>query len=170
MRFYRSRLLRPNENNGRPVGPPKPALHARQSPCPRANGAAGTIRRRSLPAKARGHWILCLDCERRRASARTITEPGIPAVRTSSKPKKALSRRDRDIDGKVFPVSACAPSTHALFWWQENEYLPIGTAVRVTRTNDLMRGGSRLNPACARASCRAEQLRRCGNCNARSMV
>ncbi|EAQ02245.1 hypothetical protein OB2597_19221 [Pseudooceanicola batsensis HTCC2597] len=78
-------------------------------------------------------------------------EPGIPGVRIVTQEGLSVVT---DIDGK-YSLYGLRPVTHALV--VQNETLPAGTAVRVTRTNDLRRGGSRIVPL-RRGEMRAEHF------------
>ncbi|MGV8984783.1 MAG: hypothetical protein ACOH2H_00650 [Cypionkella sp.] len=69
-----------------------------------------------------------------------ISEPGIPGVRIITQEGLSVVT---DIDGK-YSLFGLRPVTHAFL--VQKETLPAGTQVMVTRTNDLMRGGSRLIP------------------------
>ncbi|SNR59541.1 hypothetical protein [Puniceibacterium sediminis] len=69
-----------------------------------------------------------------------ISEPGIPGVRIVTQEGLSVVT---DIDGK-YSLYGLRPVTHAFL--VQNETLPAGTEVTVTRTNDLKRGGSRLIP------------------------
>jgi uncharacterized repeat protein (TIGR01451 family) len=70
----------------------------------------------------------------------TGIEPGIPGVRIVTQQGLSVVT---DIDGK-YSLNGLRPVTHAFL--VQPETLPRGTSVSVTRTNDLMRGGSRLIP------------------------
>ncbi|MGB3244493.1 MAG: hypothetical protein WBB25_08160, partial [Sulfitobacter sp.] len=69
-----------------------------------------------------------------------FSEPGIPGVRIVTQEGLSVVT---DINGK-YSLFGLRPVTHAFL--VQNETLPAGTEVTVTRTNDLMRGGSRLIP------------------------
>ena len=68
------------------------------------------------------------------------TEPGIPGVRIVTQEGLSVVT---DMDGK-YSLFGLRPVTHAFL--VQDETLPVGTEVTVTRTNDLLRGGSRLIP------------------------
>ncbi|WP_435256758.1 hypothetical protein ACSBLW_11485 [Thioclava sp. FR2] len=68
------------------------------------------------------------------------TEPGVPGVRIVT--DRGLSVVT-DIDGK-YSLFGLSPVTHAFL--VQPETLPAGTEVKITRTNDLGAGGSRLIP------------------------
>ena len=80
-----------------------------------------------------------LDCDKNGIRG-DHTEPGIPGVRIVTQEGLSVVT---DMDGK-YSLFGLRPITHA-FLVQE-ETLPVGTEVTVTRTNDLLRGGSRLIP------------------------
>ncbi|WP_095590615.1 DUF11 domain-containing protein [Actibacterium ureilyticum] len=67
-------------------------------------------------------------------------EPGIPGVRIVTQEGLSVVT---DIDGK-YSLYGLRPVTHAFVVQQQT--LPAGTRVAVTRTNDLRRGGSRIVP------------------------
>lgn len=78
-------------------------------------------------------------------------EPGIPGVRIVTQQGLSVVT---DRDGK-YSLNGLRPVTHAFL--VQPETLPRGTSVSVTRTNDLMRGGSRLVPL-KRGEMRAEHF------------
>ncbi|MFT6527194.1 MAG: putative repeat protein (TIGR01451 family) [Celeribacter sp.] len=78
-------------------------------------------------------------------------EPGIPGVRIVTQQGLSVVT---DRDGK-YSLNGLRPVTHAFL--VQPETLPRGTSVSVTRTNDLMRGGSRLIPL-KRGEMRAEHF------------
>ncbi|PJE26249.1 hypothetical protein PSM7751_01392 [Pseudooceanicola marinus] len=80
-----------------------------------------------------------MDCDRNGIRG-GIDEPGIPGVRIVTQEGLSVVT---DINGK-YSLYGLRPVTHA-FVVQE-QTLPVGTAVYVTRTNDLRRGGSRIVP------------------------
>lgn len=67
-------------------------------------------------------------------------EPGIPGVRIVTQQGLTVVT---DRDGQ-YSLNGLRPVTHAFL--VQPETLPVGTQVTVTRTNDLLRGGSRLIP------------------------
>ncbi|WP_341235635.1 hypothetical protein [uncultured Sulfitobacter sp.] len=79
------------------------------------------------------------------------SEPGVPGVRIVTQEGISVVT---DIDGK-YSLNGLRPATHA-FLVQE-ETLPVGTEVTVTRTNDLKHRGSRLVPL-RKGEMRSEQF------------
>jgi len=80
-----------------------------------------------------------MDCDRNGIRG-GIDEPGIPGVRIVTQEGLSVVT---DIDGK-YSLYGLRPVTHA-FVVQE-QTLPVGAEVSVTRTNDLRLGGSRIVP------------------------
>ena len=78
-------------------------------------------------------------------------EPGIPGVRIVTQQGLSVVT---DREGK-YSLNGLNPVTHAFL--VQPETLPTGTEVTVTRTNDLLRGGSRLIPL-KRGELRAEHF------------
>lgn len=127
-----------NENtallSGRQAGTGTP----RQSPLARAmvrlDNSGGVFARQGTVI---GSVFMDCDGDGIRSDA---TEPGIPGVRIVTQEGLSVVT---DIDGQ-YSLFGLRPVTHAFL--VQSETLPAGTAVTVTRTNDLRRGGSRLVP------------------------
>lgn len=127
-----------NENtavlSGRQAGTGTP----RQSPIARAmvrlDNSGGVFARQGTVIGS-----VFMDCDANGIRG-DFSEPGIPGVRIVTQEGLSVVT---DIDGK-YSLFGLRPVTHAFL--VQNETLPAGTEVRVTRTNDLMRGGSRVIP------------------------
>lgn len=81
-----------------------------------------------------------MDCNGNGLRDRVEDEPGIPGVRIVTQEGLFVVT---DING-AYSLNGMRPVTHAFL--VQPETLPAGTAVQVTRTNDLRRGGSRIVP------------------------
>ena len=127
-----------NENtavlSGRQAGTGTP----RQSPIARAmvrlDNSGGVFARQGTVIGS-----VFMDCDANGIRG-DFSEPGIPGVRIVTQEGLSVVT---DIDGK-YSLFGLRPVTHAFL--VQNETLPAGTEVTVTRTNDLMRGGSRVIP------------------------
>ncbi|WP_297778116.1 hypothetical protein [uncultured Roseovarius sp.] len=138
MRFTAAAREGRNENtavlSGRQAGTGTP----RQSPIARAmvrlDNSGGVFARQGTVIGS-----VFMDCDGN-GTRGDSPEPGIPGVRIVTQEGLSVVT---DIDGK-YSLYGLRPVTHAFL--VQAETLPAGTDVRVTRTNDLMRGGSRLIP------------------------
>jgi len=81
-----------------------------------------------------------MDCNGNGLRDRAEDEPGIPGVRIVTQEGLFVVT---DING-AYSLNGMRPVTHAFL--VQPETLPAGSAVQVTRTNDLRRGGSRVVP------------------------
>jgi uncharacterized repeat protein (TIGR01451 family) len=138
MRFTAAAVEGRNENTAVLSGRQAGTGTLRQSPVARAmvrlNNSGGVFAREGTVIGS-----VFMDCDGDGIRG-DITEPGIPGVRIVTQEGLSVVT---DIDGK-YSLFGLRPVTHAFL--VQDETLPIGTAVTVTRTNDLMRGGSRLIP------------------------
>lgn len=81
-----------------------------------------------------------MDCNANGIQDEVSDEPGVPGVRIFTQEGLTVVT---DIDGR-YSLAGLRPVTHAFL--VQPETMPVDTAVQITRTNDLMRGGSRVIP------------------------
>ena len=138
-----------NENTALVSGSQAGTGTYRQSPVARAvvdlNNSGGVFAREGTVI---GSVFMDCNADGIRGDA---NEPGIPGVRIVTQQGLSVVT---DRDGK-YSLNGLRPITHAFL--VQPETLPRGTSVSVTRTNDLMRGGSRLIPL-KRGEMRAEHF------------